>query len=316
MASSVRSWLLFIAASAANFAVMYNFNSIAMALLIMSESECTLDNGCKDGSQEKWVNSASNGVIFIGAVLGQLIFGYLGDKLGRGGGMAIVLIITTIAAVLSGLIPTGDPSDVYASVIAARLVLGLGVGGIYPLAATMATEINQAQREPSRSQSLINAGTYNAVSSSDKYANMGKNGKKEDLDVMACSWASFWQQPGIMGPWLVGYILTYTRVSTNWRWRLVLMIGGVPSFLALIALAIEYVSFPRRGPSLSEQLNDDQDEELKPKKATIGELFMSKETLWKLIGCGGSWFLFGKALLSTSLIYASMHLHAYNGDIC
>jgi hypothetical protein len=40
-------------------------------------------SNCKAGHQESWVVGTSSAVIFVGAVIGQLSMGYLGDVLGR-----------------------------------------------------------------------------------------------------------------------------------------------------------------------------------------------------------------------------------------
>jgi PHS family inorganic phosphate transporter-like MFS transporter len=312
---------------------MYNFNSISMALLIMSESECTLETGCADGSQQVWVNGGTTSVIFIGAVIGQLCFGYLGDQLGRGLGMFIVLLLTTVAAILSGACPTGSPPNVYGTIILFRFLLGLGVGGINPLSATMAVEQKVTRIAPSGSQSRNGTHTdekkykYDTIARTDQDEDTHK---REDLDVMVCCWATFWSQPGLMGPWLVGFALTYTNVSTDLRWRLVLMLGAVPSLVALMALmvlmtlSVERLWYAGKPFAASEPLSDriagteeacemtatpqasnkhtstststSSSSSSSSPVSTMAELFMSREVLWKLFGCGGSWFLFGESI--------------------
>lgn len=68
-----------------NFSVAYNFNSIAIALYVMSASVCTSDDGnCNKGHQASWVSSTLSGIVFAGAICGQLSMGYVGDLIGRG----------------------------------------------------------------------------------------------------------------------------------------------------------------------------------------------------------------------------------------
>jgi hypothetical protein len=56
-----------------NFSVQYNFQSISIALIVMSTSVCTLsDDECKNGNQDGWVTSTATATVFIGAILGQL----------------------------------------------------------------------------------------------------------------------------------------------------------------------------------------------------------------------------------------------------
>ena len=55
-----------------NFSVQYNFQSISIALIVMSTLVCTLsDDECKDGNQDGWVTStatAINGIMIEGSI--------------------------------------------------------------------------------------------------------------------------------------------------------------------------------------------------------------------------------------------------------
>ena len=56
-----------------NFSVQYNFNSISIALIIMSESQCTsTSSSCKEGDQSSWVTGTVTAMVFLGAITGQL----------------------------------------------------------------------------------------------------------------------------------------------------------------------------------------------------------------------------------------------------
>lgn len=61
-----------------NFSVQYNFQSVSIALIIMSASQCTLDDdGCKGGEQAAWVFSTASASVFVGAVVGQLTVSFV-----------------------------------------------------------------------------------------------------------------------------------------------------------------------------------------------------------------------------------------------
>eukprot|EP01036_Dinobryon_divergens_P029808 gene29808-38960_t len=153
----------------ANFGTQYNFNSIAVALLIMSLNECTLnDDGCREGEQASWVRSVSSAVIFIGAIIGQVSMGFLGDFLSRNNAMACTLLIASISALLSAILPNGNATTVYAIIIVCRLFLGVGLGGIFPLSATKAGE-----------------DTSSSSSTTD-----------DKVNPIGSSWAFYWQMPG------------------------------------------------------------------------------------------------------------------------
>lgn len=92
--------------------------------------------------------------------------GYAGDVLGRNKAMALTLSIVAVSAFLSATVSRGSPSIVYSIVIICRFLMGIGLGGIYPLSATKAAEDG---------------------SSSDGHVN-----------ISSASYAFFWQTPGAM----------------------------------------------------------------------------------------------------------------------
>src|SRR5579862_2174134 len=75
-----------------------------------------------------------------GAILGQLSFGLLCDKLGRKrmyGVSILIMIFATLATALSGEGPT---LSALGAIVFWRVILGLGVGGDYPMAAVITSE--------------------------------------------------------------------------------------------------------------------------------------------------------------------------------
>ncbi len=115
-----------------NFSAQYNSQSIAIALIVMSASVCTLESdlSCEKGSQASWVYGTATAVSFIGAVSGQLIMGYFGDILDRDKALFAIMILKSVSALLSGLVPMGSSAAVYAAIIVCRLFLGFGIGGV------------------------------------------------------------------------------------------------------------------------------------------------------------------------------------------
>ena len=116
----------------ANFAAQYNYNSITLALLM-------LERAGKD--VPTWATSSLSSVIFLGSIFGQLSLGYLGDAIGRNVGLALTLVFIIAGAFLSAAAwdyETEPSTSVYVAIILSRFVLGVGVGGVYPLSATAA----------------------------------------------------------------------------------------------------------------------------------------------------------------------------------
>ena len=203
--------------SLSNFSVQYNFQAIAIALIIMSAEECTSTVAdCNKGDQASWVSASSSAVVFAGAITGQLFMGYLGDALGRDQAMTITLSLASLGALLSAVVSIDSKSAnlTYLSIVASRFVLGIGLGGVYPLSATKAAEdgADDAEHEG--------------------------EGSHEAVDSLASAKAFFWQAPGSVCPWIIAYILTYSDMTTDAKWRLLLGLGAVPA--AIVALLSHY----------------------------------------------------------------------------
>ncbi|XP_024026788.1 inorganic phosphate transporter 1-4 isoform X1 [Morus notabilis] len=86
------------------------------------------------------VSVAVNGVAFCGTLSGQLFFGWLGDKMGRKRAYGMTLMLMVICSVASGLSFGTDPKSVMATLCFFRFWLGFGIGGDYPLSATIMSE--------------------------------------------------------------------------------------------------------------------------------------------------------------------------------
>jgi len=85
--------------------------------------------------QEGLVSASS----LIGMALGALLFGALSDKLGRKKLMGVDLIFFSVFAVLSGL------SNSFLQLFVYRLLLGIGIGGDYPLSSTLLSEFSPSK---------------------------------------------------------------------------------------------------------------------------------------------------------------------------
>jgi len=86
------------------------------------------------------VAAAVNGVAFCGTLSGQLFFGWLGDKMGRKSVYGMTLILMVFCSLGSGLSFAHTPKSVMATLCFFRFWLGFGIGGDYPLSATIMSE--------------------------------------------------------------------------------------------------------------------------------------------------------------------------------
>eukprot|EP00298_Acanthocystis_sp_HF-20_P012867 c20099_g1_i1.p1 GENE.c20099_g1_i1~~c20099_g1_i1.p1 ORF type:complete len:145 (-),score=46.99 c20099_g1_i1:55-489(-) len=108
----------------------YNFQSIAIVLVIMKANH----------EQTGWEESLLTCIAFVGAIHGQLLFGYIGDWLGRQRGLFLTNLFCVLGALGSSIFSWGDSTRIYLVIAVCRFFLGMGVGGTYPLSAVNAAE--------------------------------------------------------------------------------------------------------------------------------------------------------------------------------
>jgi len=103
-----------------------------------------VQTGIIDSTSFRAAKGTMASAALAGAVLGQLFFGALADRVGR----RIVFIVTAaliiVGSVASCLAQTdlwaGGPEQLFTQIAIARFVMGVGIGGEYPLSATIAAE--------------------------------------------------------------------------------------------------------------------------------------------------------------------------------
>ncbi|KAL5655949.1 hypothetical protein ACJX0J_035268, partial [Zea mays] len=94
----------------------------------------------KPGTLPVSVNNMVTGVALVGTLMGQLVFGYFGDKLGRKRVYGITLVLMAACAIGSGLSFGSSAHAVIGTLCFFRFWLGFGIGGDYPLSATIMSE--------------------------------------------------------------------------------------------------------------------------------------------------------------------------------
>jgi len=86
---------------------------------------------------EKGILTASS---LVGTLIGQVLFGYLGDTLGRKKVYGLTLIIMSVCAVGSAFSFYTPSMSIITSLSIWRVMLGVGIGGDYPLSAVLTSE--------------------------------------------------------------------------------------------------------------------------------------------------------------------------------
>lgn len=79
-------------------------------------------------------------VCLLGTVIGQLVFGRLGDRIGRRRVYGLSLMVMVLSALGCGFSVCTSPACVLVSLGFFRFLLGIGIGGDYPLSATIMSE--------------------------------------------------------------------------------------------------------------------------------------------------------------------------------
>ncbi|KAL3664980.1 hypothetical protein V7S43_010155 [Phytophthora oleae] len=92
---------------------------------------------------KSWVSAAA----IIGAVIGQLLFGVLGDVFGRRVNMIATCILLIVGSILCTVVYGGSGSTTLWMLVGARIILGIGIGGEYPLAASSSAEDSTSSAE-------------------------------------------------------------------------------------------------------------------------------------------------------------------------
>ncbi len=139
----------------------------------------------------------------LGAFVGAFAFGRIADVIGRKKVYVTVAVIMVFGAICSALAPT------FIFLVIARLVLGLGIGGDYPVSAVFMSE----------------------------YANRRRLGRLVGLRLSM-------QALGlIVGP-LVALILLSSGIGDSLTWRILLGLGALPA-AAVVYLRSKMPESPR-----------------------------------------------------------------------
>ncbi|KAJ1270207.1 hypothetical protein BS78_06G036100 [Paspalum vaginatum] len=184
------------------FTDAYDLFSISLVTKLLGRIYYFDPNSKTPGSLQPNVSAAVNGVAFCGTLAGQLFFGWLGDKMGRKKVYGMTLMLMVICCLASGLSFGSTPKGVMATLCFFRFWLGFGIGGDYPLSATIMSE----------------------------YANKRTRGA-----FIAAVFAM--QGFGNLTGGIVAIIISaafkarFDAPAADYAWRIVLMFGAIPALL-------------------------------------------------------------------------------------
>ena len=177
------------------FADAYDLFVIDIVLSILEQESLVDPSGIDFSTFSKSVIASATS---IGAVVGMILFGLIGDYLGRKKGVLITGSLVAIGSLLSAACVRSSSVPLMTQLAIYRTLLGIGIGGEYPLSATMASEGSDA-----KVRGRIVAGVFSM------------------------------QGVGMLFSSLLGYTLIVSGASLEFTWRFLLAFGAVPAFIAL-----------------------------------------------------------------------------------
>ena len=273
-----------ITAMISNFSTSYNVVNISLALPMLKE----LYSGSTDEDIALVASSLLAGMIF-----GQLVGGALGDSwLGRMGALRLVMALQIFASVASafvGIDKKTSAESLFLWLSAWRFVLGIGCGGVYPLAAVISAE------EGNREQEQVDD-TRDAQERND--------GKSSSVQRVVLTFSM--QGVGFVCVPLVAVLLFSFSSNLNVIWRTMLGIGALPgAILMCIQCGQRYrdhrvlpVDEPSPDAVTETEIEDEPVTSNETDAIIIDEggwlrsLFHEPGLGRKVLGTAGTWFLF------------------------
>lgn len=255
----------------------------------------------KPGSLPPRFSSAINGVALVGTLAGQLFFGWLGDKLGRKRVYGLTLMLMCLCSVASGLSFGSSPHSVMFTLCFFRFWLGFGIGGDYPLSATIMSEYANKRTR---------GGFIAAVFAMQGFGIL--SGGIFAILISAAFDARFPAPSYAVDP------VRSTIPQADYVWRIILMVGSIPAamtyywrmkmpetarYTALVAKNAKQAASDM-GKVLQCEIQDEQHKVEKMAAGTTWGLF-SKEFARRhglhLVGTATTWFLLDIAFYSQNL---------------
>jgi len=264
-----------------NFSVQYNLSCLGIALAFAgSHATSTAKGLAPDLPQPAWAKYTLLGAVFAGTIVGMVALGYVGDVFGRRAGMLASLSLVVAGTLASALLSWGPPDAAYGVVAFCRLVIGIGVGGLYPNSAAISAE---------------------------------STAEGED-DGERVAWGFFWQSPGSIAPYALGWVLlaaipASTPAVTSLQFRILLAAGAIPAGAVLLA------SFwlARDEPQQRQGLKGEEANAVSPQSA-LALAIARPELMRALVGTAGTWLLYDVSYYGTAIFTPQILDSIFGGE--
>ena len=292
-----------IIAAVSNLSTAYNLFVISIASVILENQYCGGPKGCPIEA-----DTATTSCL-LGAIFGQLSFGYIGDCVGRARAMQMTMAMSILGALVSAFaVPiTSDPKSVFYFLAITRFILGVGVGGVYPLSATMASESASDQKSRGTTASLVfsmqGVGYLIAPVLALILVQLpGGNGNPKNPSQLGLSWRLLLGLGGLPGILLAPFKASETkaglRQEANEQFD---SVNGAASPRTLET----FVAATSGGAPSSEPV-------LAAAPVTLCGAMTDRKYVKKIIGCAGGWFLFDITFYGNGLFQAPVLASIFN----
>ncbi|KAL8029127.1 hypothetical protein ABFX02_14G207900 [Erythranthe guttata] len=289
------------------FTDAYDLFCISLVTKMLGRIYYHVDGSPKPGSLPPNVSAAVNGVALCGTLAGQLFFGWLGDKMGRKKVYGLTLMVMCLCSIASGLSFGRDAKAVMTTLCFFRFWLGFGIGGDYPLSATIMSEYANKKTR----------GAFVAA----VFAMQGFGILAGGIFAMLMS-AGF--QVWFKAPAYEVDPIASTAPQADYLWRIVLMVGALPALLTFYwrlkmpetarYTALVAKNAKQAASDMSKVLQTDIEADHPPKPAADPALaaadknsyglfsneFLNRHGL-HLLGTASTWFLLDIAFYSQNL---------------
>lgn len=248
------------------------------------------------------VVSAMVAVALLGTVIGQLVFGRLGDRIGRRRVYGLSLMLMVLGSFGCGFSVCTSRTCVLASLGFFRFVLGIGIGGDYPISATIMSEFANRKTRGAFIAAVFSMQGFGILASS-------------VVAMVVCKVFDLASGSDPHDP---------TPKEADIAWRLILMLGAVPAALTfywrmMMPETARYTALVEQNVlqaakdmekvldvSLSQIAEDQPLPSVPPSYPLLSRQFFHRHGR-DLLSCAGAWFLVDVVFYSSNLFQSKIY---------